>query len=145
MFMLHRKTGAVREAPWIVLRASNGAPYFVNIWTRASRWIPPLGWMDGWVVRSYSPAIIRWANPDAMREALRTTRFQFAWRGTGVFEPKDGLTKLGLAMRVCVEGGAPFLYELRQGTPQWEADEFDSPVSYPMTVTAAEAYPLLQR
>ena len=101
--------------------------------------------MDGWVIRSYTPAINRWANPDAMREALRTTRFQFAWRGTGVYETKDGLTKLGLAMRVCVEGGAPFLYELRQGTPQWEADEFDSPVSYPMTATAADAYPLSQR
>ena len=45
--------------------------------------------------------------------------------------------------RLCVEGGAPFLYEYRQGEPKWEPDEFDSAMSYPMPETAPETYPLL--
>ena len=50
-----------------------------------------------------------------------------------------------MAARLCVEGGAPFLYELRQGKPQWEPDEFDSEMSYPMTATAPGTYPYLRR
>ena len=87
MFLLNRKTGAIRAAPWIAMRAANGAPYFVNIWTNATRWIPPLGWMDGWCLRSYRPHMSRWHDPEAMRAALATTKVQLAWHANGPFNP----------------------------------------------------------
>ena len=79
------------------------------------------------------------------KEKNERHQVQFAWHANGPFKLEDGLPKLGLAARLCVEGGAPFLYELRQGKPQWEPDEFDSEMSYPMTATAPGTYPYLRR
>ena len=93
-----------------------------------------------------SNALFRVA-PEATARHLHPllTKVQLAWHANGPFKLEDGLLKLGLATRLCVEGGAPFLYELRQGKPQWEPDEFDSEMSYPMTATAPGTYPYLRR
>ena len=96
-------------------------------------WLPPL-WdaARGW--RRHRP-----------RAGERTDGRDGSPERNGPFKLEDGLPKLGLAARLCVEGGAPFLYELRQGKPQWEPDEFDSEMSYPMTATAPGTYPYLRR
>ena len=78
-----------------------------------------------------------------MTAALAQSEMQFSWRTNTHFDLKDGLLKLGVAARLCVEGGAPFLYEYRQGKPKWKPDEYDSPMSYPMTETSPESYPLV--
>jgi len=46
--LYHRHTGATRVAPWIVLRTHCGRVYFANLISRATRWTPPPGWLDGW-------------------------------------------------------------------------------------------------
>ena len=43
-----------------------------------------------------------------------------------------GLMYLGTEGRRHVEGGAPYLYEARQGMPQYPPDAYDSLQTYPM-------------
>jgi hypothetical protein len=47
--LYNTRTGAVRDAPWIVLYTSSGQRLFINLLTRESRWFPPHRWMEGWV------------------------------------------------------------------------------------------------
>ena len=65
---------------------------------------------------------------------------QFTWtRGRDAhdrayrWKPYAGLGALGLAPRLCVEG-APYLYEMRQGEPQYGPDADDTMYTYPMKI-----------
>jgi hypothetical protein len=119
--LVHKLTGAVREAPWIVLRTTGGCPFFANLVSRETRWLPPPLWMESWISRrtftadQYTPATIGSADAcpyDCSR-------------------PMDARCPLPLLCgRERVEGGAPYLSE--SGRPQYEPDEYDTPLTYPL-------------
>ena len=52
----------------------------------------------------------------------------FRWR------PWSGLGALEVATRLCVEGAAPYLYEMRQGAPQYPPDQDDTEFTYPEAI-----------
>ena len=108
VFMFNRVTGAVREGPWIVLRDPDGLPFFVNLVSRVTRWLPPHRWMEGWISRDSS-----------------------AWSGhqfyTRSLLPRD-------IARLRVEGGAPYLDAC--GRPQYAPDGTDTLRSYPQVALA---------
>ena len=126
VFLVHQQTGAVRSAPWIVLRTRDGRAYFANLLTRETRWLPPHLWMQGWVSRleidSASPA---GADIGSMSQALSSG---------GRDLPCDCRRPLPtLVGRQRVEGGAPYMYELALGVPQYPPDErWDSQLTYPL-------------
>ena len=126
VFLVHQQTGAVRSAPWIVLRTRDGRAYFANLLTRETRWLPPHLWMQGWVSRlevdSASPAGV---DIGSMSQALSNS---------GRDLPCDWRRPLPtLVGRQRVEGGAPYLYEPALGVPQYPPDErWDSQLTYPL-------------
>ena len=120
VWLVNTSTGSIREAPWIALRTSGGTVYFANLVSRETRWLPPLGWMEGWVARrpiderSGTPASI--GHPHAHLQLDRVV--------------DDRLPLIGTYSRECVEGGAPYLHE--RGRPQYLPDEYDTPFTYPL-------------
>jgi len=107
ILFFHRKTGAVRNGPWLSLRDDFGRIYFINLKTGQSRWFPPHRWMQGWVTRGTShdrsgrlvhdyvtltPALLRQLMPPELA-------------------------------RLRVDGGAPYMDAL--DSPPYEPDEID--------------------
>jgi len=103
----HRKTGALRYAPWVSLRTRDGCVYFANLVTGVTRWLPPKTWMRGWISR---------LNQEPRNRNLAEIDWQEA--------------------RLRVDGGAPYIYEPEHGLPQYEANSDDSPYSFPLTIAA---------
>ena len=52
----------------------------------------------------------------------------YRWR------PWTGLGALEVAARLCVEGAAPYLYEMRQGAPQYPPDQDDMEFTFPEAI-----------
>ena len=120
VLLMHTRTGAVRHAPWIVLRTSSGLPYFANLVTHETRWLPPHRWMESWVCRKWYGDI-----------TSSTDKDQYpcpGWQDSRAYD--DRLPLVGLMSRQCVEGGAPYLHE--RGKPSYPPDEFDTPLTYPL-------------
>ena len=116
VLLMHTRTGAVRNAPWIALRTPSGLPYFANLVSRETRWLPPHNWMPGWVSRSPF-------------DALNTAEHPYPqWQNGRVFDPR--LPLVGSSSRQCVEGGAPYLHEY--GKPAYQPDQHDTPLTYPL-------------
>ena len=112
ILLFHAETGCVRVAPWISLRTSYGYVFFANLVTRQTRWLPPHGWMQGWISRP----------PFDEEGRIHSTPFD------GTRLARDLLP--GPVARLRVEGGAPYLWEL--GQPIYGADEGDTPSTYPL-------------
>ena len=112
ILLYHAETGCVRAAPWISLRTSYGCVFFANLITRQTRWLPPHGWMQGWISR---PSI------DDQGRACGTP-----FEGTRLV--RDLLP--GPIARLRVEGGAPYLWE--SGQPTYSADSDDTASTYPL-------------
>jgi len=104
----HRETGAVRDAPWVSLRTDGGRVYFANLLTWHTRWLPPDGWMNGWVRRVDVESLA--ACSSSRNEQWEISTEQYCIR---------------------VDGGTPYLYEPEQGLPQYKADKHDSPCTFP--------------
>ena len=116
----HTATGAVREAPWLVLRTPGGVAYFCNLISRESRWLPPPLWMQGFISRRPYARLQGADRYDILRGADRT-----------FFTTIDQRAPLvGMLGRERVEGGAPYLLE--GGKPQYSPDAFDTPHTYPL-------------
>ena len=88
------------------LRTVYGRVFFANLLTRQTRWFPPhtVGWMNGLIA------------------ARRRTK----WQGS-VYSHKQ---LPWCVARMRVEGGAPYLHAY--GTPQYQADSFDSTATPPV-------------
>ena len=118
-------TGAMREAPWILLRTPDGCKYFANLFTKQTRWLPPHRWMEGWISRRPVTA------EEFCNDVYPLTFAEIAERPRKPDRPHDSRAPLlGLMCRQRVDGGAPYLYE--SGKPQYEPDEFDTPLTYPL-------------
>ena len=126
VMLLNTRTGAIRDAPWISLRTSGGCVYFANLITGQTRWLPPAGWMQGWRARIYFPL----GTPT--QDESDNGALSIEWHSERAYDERSGLMFLGTEGRRHVEGGAPYLYEARQGIPQYPPDAFDSPQTYPM-------------
>ena len=126
VLLLNTRTGAIRNAPWISLRTSGGCVYFANLITGQTRWLPPAGWMQGWRARIYFPL----GTPT--QDESNNGALSIEWHSERAYDERSGLMFLGTEGRRHVEGGAPYLYEARQGMPQYPPDAFDSPQTYPM-------------
>ena len=127
VFLVHQQTGAVRHAPWIALRTRDGLAYFANLLTRETRWLPPHLWMHGWVSRLdvESASALAAADDRLMSRALGTAGRELPCDGRKPLPPLLG--------RQRVEGGAPYMYELSLGVPQYPPDEhWDSQLTYPL-------------
>ena len=125
------QTGAIRAAPWIVLRTSAGCPYFANLVSRETRWLPPHGWMSGWQMRlPLDPPDQPWSAPPASYPLPLTTSRdcpQVGW----LLERHAANTLPAQLSRERVEGGAPYLYEPSHGVPQYTRDDCDTPFTFP--------------
>ena len=126
VLLLNTRTGAIRNAPWISLRTPGGCVYFANLITGQTRWLPPAGWMQGWRARIYQPL----GTPT--QDACSSDALSIEWHSERAYDGRSGLMYLGAEGRRHVEGGAPYLYEARQGMPRYPPDEYDSPQTYPM-------------
>ena len=116
ILLLNLETGAVREAPWILLRTDDGHVFFANLFTRETRWFPPHRWMQEWVTRSFVPSNYR------------------AHGAVGCHYLPLGSPLLRHMLdpyiaRLRVEGGAPYLHE--RGVPQYAPDVYDTLETYP--------------
>ena len=137
--LLNTNTGALRVAPWICTRTDAGLAYFVNLDTGVTRWIPPLGWMKGWLGRTYRLRGDTGGIPSCPRRYLDSAS-QFRWIQNRSndrmyrWRPWSGLGALEVATRLCVEGAAPYLYEMRQGAPQYPPDQDDTEFTYPEAI-----------
>ena len=134
VLLLHQQTGAVRYAPWICLRTRDGRVYFANLVTRETRWLPPHLWMRGWVSRvssSCGTATSRLA-PSDMAD-IAPFQLSDAICDDPRLLPCDTRRPLhpSLACRR-VEGGAPYLYEMSHGVPQYHPEPWDDQSSYPL-------------
>ena len=67
-----------------------------------------------------------------LEQAISDDVLAIQWDSNRVYEERSGLMYLGTEGRRHVEGGAPYLYEARQGKPQYPPDEYDTPLTYPM-------------
>ena len=90
--------------------------------------------MKGWLGRTY------WLRAGHITDNMDLVS-QFTWmRGRDAhdrayrWKPYAGLGALGFASRLCAEGAAPYLYEMRQGEPQYGPDEHDTMYTYPMEI-----------
>ena len=119
VFLMHTCTGAVRCAPWIVLRTSSGLAYFANLVSRETRWLPPHRWMESWVCRTSHGGVTSITEDQHPCPSLQEGR---------AYDSRSAL--VGLTGRQCVEGGAPYLHE--SGSPAYPPDEFDTPLTYPL-------------
>lgn len=111
--LYHIETGSTRDAPWVSMRDMHGGIYFANLTTRETRWLPPRTWMRGWRSRMVRPAdSTPYGSPfDDTRLARELLPIELA--------------------RVRVEGGAPYMYEARQGAPRYARDVWDTEHTYP--------------
>ena len=96
-------SGAVRDAPWIVLRTPSGVAYFANLVSRETRWLPPHRWMEGWILR-------RPATPDQ----LAADQHPHLHIDEAVALDRTRMQPAAAYGRRAVEGGAPYLYTLRE-------------------------------
>ena len=118
--LMHNHTGIVRDAPWVALRDPGGCPYFANLVTRVTRWLPPHRWMEGFVCR---------------RPVTSSYEFELGYP----FPPSDRAMLcrfdsrtplMGAYGRQTVMGGAPYFHE--GGVPQYPPDAYDTPDTYPL-------------
>ena len=143
ILLLNVKTGAVRAAPWICLRDDDAKPYFANLITGVTQWLPPDGWMDGWVTRLYRPLTgkqvsVQQGKVTIPSDELKWNVFQGTASLEGTTDAREGYTGrgcmlkcLGIEMRLRVEGGAPYRYRREHGKPQYPPDWFDTKQTYP--------------
>lgn len=82
--------------------------------------------MQGWRARIYCPL------GAPTQDECNNGALSIEWHCERAYDERSGLMYLGTEGRRHVEGGAPYLYEARQGIPQYPPDAFDSPQTYPM-------------
>ena len=131
--LVHSDSGGVRDAPWVCLRADDMTPFFANLITGETRWLPPFNWMGGWRKRIYTPCggVHSKGNLPWIHGADIVGWNWMPPNGAGALCSERTLSYLGTMMRQRVEGGAPYRYELRQGLPCYEPDRYDSEETYP--------------
>ena len=82
--------------------------------------------MQGWRARIYHPL----GTPT--QDACSSDALSVEWHSERAYDGRSRLMYLRAEGRRHVEGGAPYLYEARQGMPRYPPDEYDSPQTYPM-------------
>ena len=103
-FLVNLETGCMRRGPWICDRDTSGTIYFINLQTKVTQWLRPLGWMQGWV----------------SRDARFRSEFTYGPKSHPKLSPDDA--------RQMVEGGAPTEYNL--GQPSYPRDKDDDTPTY---------------
>ena len=116
--LYHAETGAVREAPWVCLRTSDGRTFFANLVTHETRWFPPHRWMESWISRPFNDE--HGVLCDSLFEGHRLGQL---------------LLPLVLARQRAECGAPPLLYE--RGVPQYQADGDDTPDTHPLACQTA--------
>ena len=131
--LVHSESGGVRDAPWVCLRADDMTPFFANLITGETRWLPPFNWMGGWRKRIYIPCggVHSKGNLPWIHGADIVGWNWMPPNGAGALCSERTLSYLGTMMRQRVEGGAPYRYELWQGVPRYKLDRYDSEGTYP--------------
>jgi hypothetical protein len=110
--LYNTRTGAIRDAPWIVLFTGSGQRLFINLVTSESRWFPPHRWMEGWVSRP-SVRADRHIVTSPLSESALYSRYMLP-------------LEIG---RRRVDGGAPCMGA--SGRPQYPPDRLDDACTYP--------------
>ena len=146
--LVHVRTGAMREGPWISLRSCRGGVYYANLVSREVRWAAPLNWMRSWVSRQLLPPEVTQCLAELARLPWSLDRVQAVVRDSCAglhrvvlgdrFAYSDRAPLPLLCARECVEGGAPPCdYDAcMHGLPQYEPDAADSWLTYPLPPSA---------
>ena len=131
--IVNKVTGAQRRAPWVNFRTPSGTVYFANLVTGETQWLPPHLWMEGWVWRA---PFVDPMDPDltarrgGLCEAVGLTFAHARDRGRRIDE-RAPLPQSVARRRV--DGGAPLPRLNCTGAPSYPPDEFDTPLTHPLS------------